>query len=51
MLILGVILLILGYLLGIPPLTTIGLVLLIAGAILAVLGGLGHPLGGRRHYW
>jgi len=50
MIILGVILLVLGYLLPIPLLATIGWILLIVGLILLLLGGIGHPVGGRR-YW
>jgi hypothetical protein len=51
MIILGVILLVLGLLLGIPILWTIGLVLAIIGVVLMVLGGIGRPLAGRRHYY
>ena len=41
----------LGFLLGIPILWTVGVVLLIVGAILMVLGSTGRQVGGRRHYW
>ncbi|BCJ70771.1 hypothetical protein CS0771_03150 [Catellatospora sp. IY07-71] len=51
MLLLGLILLLLGYFLNIGILTTIGLILLIVGAILWILGAVGRPVGGRRHYW
>ena len=51
MLILGLILLILGFVFAIPLLWTVGLVLAIIGAVLWVLGGLNHPVAGRRHYW
>lgn len=50
MLVLGLVLLLLGYFLVIPILQTLGIVLLILGALLWVLGGVGHPVGGRR-YW
>lgn len=50
MIILGLICLILGLVLGFGILTTIGIVLLLIGVVLAVLGGTGHPVGGRR-YW
>lgn len=50
MIILGVILLILGYALGIGILSTIGTILLVVGVILLLLGGVGRPIGGRR-YW
>ncbi|GAA1373172.1 MULTISPECIES: DUF6131 family protein [Catellatospora] len=51
MLVLGLILLLLGYFLHISILWTIGLILLIVGAILWILGAVGRPVGGRRHYW
>jgi len=41
----------LGFLFGIPILWTIGIVLLVIGAILYVLGSTGRQVGGRRHYW
>ncbi|GAB2514942.1 DUF6131 family protein [Nocardia heshunensis] len=51
MIIFGLILLIAGVLLGIPILTTIGVILLIVGAVLMVLGRVGRPVGGRNHYY
>jgi Family of unknown function (DUF6131) len=51
MIVLGVILLVLGYLLHIPVLWTIGIILLVVGAILWIAGSLGRPVAGRRHYW
>ena len=51
MLILGLILLIIGFVLAIPILWTIGLILAIIGAVFWILGGLNHPVAGRRHYW
>ncbi|BAX94926.1 DUF6131 family protein [Mycobacterium shigaense] len=50
MVVLGVVLLILGYIFHIPILWTIGIVLLVIGAILWILGSVGRPVGGRR-YW
>jgi len=41
----------LGFLFGIPILWTVGIVLLVVGAILYVLGSTGRQVGGRRHYW
>jgi hypothetical protein len=49
--ILGVILVILGALLNVPILYTIGLVLLVVGVILWILGASGRAVGGRAHYW
>ncbi|MFE2480005.1 DUF6131 family protein [Streptomyces sp. NPDC001194] len=51
MIVLGVILLILGFVFGISILWTIGLILLLVGLVLWVLGSVGHAVGGRKHYW
>jgi hypothetical protein len=51
MIVLGLILLVVGWLAGIPILTTIGTILLVIGAILAILGAVGRPIGGRAHYF
>ncbi|MDQ5855691.1 MAG: DUF6131 family protein [Actinomycetota bacterium] len=51
MIILGIILVILGYLLPLNILVTIGIILIVVGAILALLGGFGRTVGPRRHYW
>lgn len=51
MIILGIILLIVGFLLKISILWTIGIVLLVIGLILAVLGATGRAIGGRRHFF
>jgi hypothetical protein len=49
--VLGIVLLVLGFLFKVGILTTLGIVLLVIGAILAILGGVGRPVGGRRHYF
>ena len=51
MIILGVILLIIGFVAKIAILWTIGIVVIVIGAILALLGMAGHAVGGRRHYF
>ena len=51
MIVLGIILLILGWLLGINILWTIGIILVVIGVILWILGSMGRAVGGRRHYW
>lgn len=48
---LGVILLILGFVLKISILWSIGIVLVVIGAVLWLLGSLGHAVGGRSHYY
>jgi hypothetical protein len=49
--ILGILLLIIGFVAGIAILWTIGIVVVIIGVILALLGMAGHAVGGRRHYF
>jgi hypothetical protein len=41
---------VLGWALGIGLLTTLGIILAVIGAVLLVLGGMGHPVGGRTWY-
>jgi len=48
---LGVLLLVLGFVLGINILWTLGIVLLVIGVLLLVLGSVGHPIGGRNYWW
>jgi hypothetical protein len=50
MIVLGLILLILGWILGIGILWTIGLIVLIIAIVLFVLGQTGRAVGGRK-YW
>jgi hypothetical protein len=51
MIVLGVILLIIGFLLPIPLLYTIGGILIVVGVILWLLGSTGRPVGGRRNWY
>ncbi len=51
MIILGVICLILGLLLDVGILWTIGIILVIVGVILAILGTMDRAVGGRRHWY
>jgi hypothetical protein len=51
MIILGILLLIIGFVAGIAILWTIGIVVVVIGLILALLGLAGHAVGGRRHYF
>lgn len=50
MIILGIILLVVGYILPLSPLITIGWILVAIGLILLILGAVGHPVGGRHWY-
>jgi Family of unknown function (DUF6131) len=49
--VLGLILLIIGFVAKIAILWTIGIILLIVGAIFWILGSMGRPVGGRRYWW
>jgi membrane protein implicated in regulation of membrane protease activity len=51
MIILGIILLIIGFVAKIAILWTIGIIAVVVGAVLAFLGMAGHAVGGRRHYF
>lgn len=51
MIILGIILLIIGFLVHLNFLWVIGIILLVIGAILWILGAMGRAIGGRKHYW
>jgi hypothetical protein len=51
MITLGVVLLILGVLTHIAILWSIGVLLVVVGAILWLLGAAGRQVGGRRHYY
>jgi len=51
MIMLGVLLLIIGFAAHIGILWTLGLVLVLVGAVLAIAGSMGRPIRGRRHYY
>ncbi|WP_430335638.1 DUF6131 family protein [Rhodococcus sp. ACT016] len=51
MIVLGLILLLIGFLTGVSLLWTIGIVVLVIGVILALLGATGRAVGGRRHWY
>jgi hypothetical protein len=51
LIILGIVLLVVGFIAKIAILWTIGIILLVIGAILAILGTMGRAVGGRRHYF
>lgn len=48
MIVLGIILLLIGYFAGISILYTIGGILLVIGIIMWILGAVGRPVGGRK---
>lgn len=51
MIILGIILLVAGFLFQMHILWVIGVILLIVGVVLMVMGRMGRAVGGRRHYY
>jgi hypothetical protein len=50
MIALGAILMILGFVFGVPILWTIGIIVLVVGAVFWLLGSMNRPVAGRR-YW
>lgn len=50
MIVVGLVLLLLGFFLAIPILWTLGIIVLVVGLILLLLGSRGRTFGGRR-YW
>jgi Family of unknown function (DUF6131) len=51
MIILGIILLVAGFLFKISILWTIGIILVVVGLVLMLMGRAGRAVGGRRHYY
>jgi hypothetical protein len=51
MIMLGVVLLIIGFVAQIASVWSIGIIVLVIGLILMLLGALGHAVGGRKHYF
>jgi hypothetical protein len=49
--VLGLVLMLIGFIAKIPILWGIGIVVLVIGLILLLLGTLGREVGGRRHYF
>jgi hypothetical protein len=49
--VLGVVLLIIGFIAKIPIIWTLGIIVLVIGAALVIAGALGRELGGRRHWY
>jgi hypothetical protein len=51
MITLGIVMLVLGFLLGVPILWSIGVILVVVGVILWILGSMGRMVGGHKHYY
>lgn len=51
MIILGIICLVIGFIVSIPVLWTIGIILVVIGVIFWILGAMGHAIGGRKVWY
>lgn len=51
MIILGLLLLLLGWLLSIHLLWVLGIIVLVIGVVLLIAGQAGHAVGGRSHWY
>jgi hypothetical protein len=51
MIVLGVVLLIIGFISKVAIIWTLGVVIIVVGAILELLGFAGREIGGRRHWY
>ncbi|SOD71396.1 hypothetical protein SAMN05892883_0923 [Jatrophihabitans sp. GAS493] len=51
MIALGIVLLVIGFLAHVSIIWTLGIIAVVVGAVLAIVGGAGHEVGGRRHWY
>jgi Family of unknown function (DUF6131) len=51
MIVLGIILLIIGFIAKVAIIWTLGIIVVVIGAVLALLGFAGREIGGRRHWY
>ncbi|MEO7124913.1 MAG: hypothetical protein ABI382_09325 [Nakamurella sp.] len=51
MIILGIILLLIGFIAKISIIWTLGIIVIVIGAVLAIAGAAGRTIGGRRHWY
>jgi hypothetical protein len=51
MILVGIVLLIIGFIAAIHILWIVGIILLLVGVALALLGATGRAVGGRKHYY
>jgi hypothetical protein len=49
--VLGIVLLIIGFIAKVAIIWTLGIILLVVGAVLVLMGSMGRAVGGRRHYY
>ena len=51
MIVLGIILLIIGFVAAVHIIWILGIIAVVIGVVLAIVGFAGHEIGGRRHYF
>jgi uncharacterized membrane protein HdeD (DUF308 family) len=51
MIVLGVVLLIIGFVAKVAIIWTLGIIAIVVGAVLVLLGGTRRAIGGRRHWY
>jgi uncharacterized membrane protein HdeD (DUF308 family) len=51
LIVLGILLLIIGFVAGIAIIWTIGVIVVVVGVIFALLGFAGREIGGRKHWY
>lgn len=51
MIVLGIILLIIGFIAKVAIIWTLGIIAVVIGAVLAILGATGRAVGGRSHWF
>ena len=51
MIIIGLVLMLIGFVAGIPILWSLGILVAVIGLVLLLLGSAGREVGGRRHYY
>lgn len=51
MIIIGLVLMLIGFVAGIPILWSLGILVAAIGLVLLLLGSAGREVGGRRHYY
>jgi len=51
MIIVGLVLMLIGFIAGIPILWSLGILVAVIGLVLLILGTAGREVGGRRHYF
>ena len=51
MVILGILLLLIGFIAKVAIIWTLGIILVVVGAVLVLMGSMGRAVGGRRHYY